>query len=108
MKKGCRLSSSLFIIALDPFLRAMSSHLSGKSLVRAFADDIAIVLTHLFVEGPVVNWLFHKFTSISNLRSKAQKCIIIPLWSISLHRFAQLIQEKIPGWSQFEKALSGK
>ena len=46
--QGCALSGSLFVIAIDPFLRYASQLLAGHehNTLRACADDIGAVLAH--------------------------------------------------------------
>jgi hypothetical protein len=49
IKQGCPASGSLFALALDPFLRMMMASIPPRlSTVVAFADDLAVVLLHLF------------------------------------------------------------
>ncbi|CAK0806770.1 unnamed protein product [Prorocentrum cordatum] len=83
---------TLIVIAIDAFLRAPVHDLGDRCLVRAFADDIAIILGRIWIDGPVAAFLFAEIARISNLKSKPRKCAIIPMWPIfwyALHGFSK-------------------
>jgi hypothetical protein len=81
VEQGCPLRPLLFVIALDPFLRAMQATMGPRSLVRGYADDIALVLQQLWKEAPAVARLFSTLQAMAGLRLKPKKCVMIPLWS---------------------------
>ncbi|CAK0814123.1 unnamed protein product [Prorocentrum cordatum] len=98
------------LVGLDSAFSASSRNLLCllDAPPRSVRGVIHICCTVVFqVAAAMKSGLFRKLANISNLQSKAQKRVIIPLWSISLERFAWLVQENIPDWSQFVKALSG-
>ena len=108
VKQGCPLSATLFVLALDPFLRAMASRIGPCNVCRAYADDIALVLYHIWPYFKIVNELFHEFCTMSNLKVKVAKCIILPLWSIRHARLRELLLERAPGWGAYVIADHGK
>ena len=60
--QGCALSGSLFVIAIDPFLRYASKLLEGHehNTLRACADDLGAVLSH-FTGLRQLYHAFHRF-----------------------------------------------
>jgi len=44
VRQGCPMSPVLFALALDPFLEHLRRHLPADCMVRAYADDRAVVL----------------------------------------------------------------
>lgn len=103
VKQGCPLSPLLFVIALDPSLRALQATMGPRSLVRGYADDIALVLKQLWKEAPAVARLFSTLQAMAGLRLKSKKCVMIPLWSITgWGALKMLLREEIPSWGDFE------
>ena len=110
VKQGCPLSPLLFVIAIDPFLRALEKSISPRSLVRGYADDIALVLENLWKEAAATAHLFRTLESISGLGLKPKKCVLIPLWTSWRDgiTFRTLLREEVPEWVNFVIDSKGK
>ena len=66
MKQGCPLSALLFVIAIDPFLRALRTRVGVRGMVRAYADDVVIVCVDIWRHGPGIAMLYAEFDEVSN------------------------------------------
>ena len=102
------MSAILFVVAVDPFLRALVHIIGPTNICRAYPDDIAIVLRRLWDHSPVVFELFSLLAVIANLKVKPVKCILIPLWSTSKFRLHDLLLKRAPGWGSFTISDFGK
>ena len=103
VKQDCPLSPLLFVIATDGFLRALEANMGPKSLVRAYADDIALVLHRSWKEVGIMANLFSKLETIVGLCLKPKKCVLIPLWVGTVGAsFSALLKEEEPRWAGFE------
>ena len=58
VRQGCPASTSLFVMVTDPIMRALCLRLPRGCIARAYADDIAVVLTHIWTQGPAIAALF--------------------------------------------------
>ena len=109
VKQGCPLSPLLFMIATDAFLRALAASMSPRSLVRAYADDIGLVLQNIWREAGGVAVLFSVLKAIAGLSLKPPKCVLISLWPHAARRaFMDLLREELPGWADFQLDTKGK
>jgi hypothetical protein len=104
VKQGCPLSPLLFVMVTDPFIRAIKSVLSPRSAIRAYADDIAIVVSHLWREGPSIAALFNLYERITCLALKPAKCVLIPLWKYNAAQVKDFLLELLPVWLRFKVA----
>jgi hypothetical protein len=102
VKQGCPLSPLLFFIATDPFIRAVKSTLHPQSAIRAYADDIAIIVRNLWREGPAIAAMFELYKKATCLALKDQKCVVVPLWSYTPMNVRDMLLEILPIWSRFK------
>ena len=79
IRLGCLLSSDIFVIITDPINRAVLLRIPRSGTLCAFADDLAIVLAHLWRHAPALAILFTRIALISNLRLNHPRCLIVPL-----------------------------
>ena len=79
IRQGCPLSPLLFATAADLLLRALSL-LEPDALVRAFADDTAMIVKDWWGQGKGIFNLFSEFGAISGLHLNLPKTVLIPLW----------------------------
>ena len=108
VKQGCPLSAVLFVIAVDPFLRLLVHRIGPHDLCRAYADDIAVVISNLWTSIVALFHAFREFQVASLLEVKAAKCVLVPLWRASLHAVARLLREILPPWANFQVSLAAK
>ena len=82
MGQGCSSAASLFVVGIEPLLRALAAELAPSlhEVMSVFADDIAFscrsTLRLLELEP-----LFSKFSLCATLDLGIPKCVVIPLAS---------------------------
>ena len=96
VRQGCPLSPLLFSIVSDVLLRRVR-RLSPGSLVRAYADDIAVVLRRL-LEARQLEDIFAEYSLVSGLRLHSAKSIIVPLSIRSPDDIRTMISSAAPTW----------
>ena len=106
IRQGCPLSPLLFALVVDILLRRIQKHLPDCT-VRAFADDIAVVVKDVQRDMPILRKIFHEFSQISNLDLNMPKCVLVPLWCDSLAAQKEFINEKLPDWCNITVADKG-
>ena len=72
VRQGCPLSPLLFAVCVDILLRMIAQRL-GDATVRAFADDIAAVLSDVSIQIPILEEIFIEFERILNFGSEHQE-----------------------------------
>ena len=92
----------------EPFFRFLHSRLSPRGRLRAYADDIGMVLANLLLTGPGIAHAFGLFAHFTGLTLAPTKCVLIPLWPISVADLHRLLVEHIPLWRDFALALEGR
>ena len=109
--QGCPLSSTLFIIAVNPFLEYLSSILNYGETVKACADDIMMIITSLD-NMLKVSKAFHWFELVSGLRLNHSKCIGIPCVkrpsAAALDLARDLLIARVSAWAHFKLDWAGE
>ena len=87
--QGDPLSSVIFVIALDPFLRLVVTRIPRSprhpcTTHVGYMDDLAFTLSEVEVELPVLLRLYALFEQVSHLCLNLDKCVFVPLWVTSL------------------------
>ena len=101
VRQGCPISPLIFVLCADILIKRLEGTLIVDEVVRAFADDTAVVLANCTRSLPYLVTLFHEFESISALSLNIDKTIFIPLWQVqSWQNVRALIQELCPLWGQ--------
>ena len=77
-------------------------------LVRAFADDTAMVIPDFFNSGPRVISIFHNYETFSGLKLNLAKTIVIPLWKFDVASLKQHVTIRMPDWAPADFRDSGK
>jgi len=78
VRQGCPLSPTLFVLCIDMLLTKLEQNLPLDTTLRAFADDIGIVITNRRQSLPTLAHLFHRFSQYSALNLNLQKTLLIP------------------------------
>ena len=76
--QGCPLSSSLFVLAMNPFFVLASRGIESGDFIGGCADDVASVTRHLSSLQHIVR-TFCKLRSVANLALNAKKIQLTPL-----------------------------
>ena len=66
-------------MVVDILLRRLL-RLTPGSIVRAFADDIAIVVPDVDAALPILAGIFQDLELLAGLALNRPKCVLIPLW----------------------------
>ena len=78
IRQGCPLSPLLYVTVAESLLRALHDRLP-LAVIRAFADDTALVTAALGRDLPAIQEVFGKFAAASNLHLNLPKTMLIPL-----------------------------
>ena len=98
IRQGCPLSPLLFVVTVDMLLRELES-LVPDALIRAFADDTAMVVRSMFLKGSAIISTFKEFGCISGLHLNLPKTALVPLWTADMVAAQQQVMNELPDWS---------
>ena len=111
--QGCPLAALLFVLGIDPFLYKLYDIVSnqGLGIVRACADDIAIVIKNLHSLSFIFP-VFHIAETWAGLALKPRKCFLVPLFAACTHDSIQYIRNylnmHVPAWRDFNVAAAAE
>ena len=106
IRQGCPLSPLLFAVVVDLLLRRLANEFPGE-LLRAFADDTAMVVGDWWRVAAPVSAIFEEFGRISGLVLNIPKTVIIPLWPVQLSTLRIQIGEQLPYWKDVAVSMWG-
>jgi hypothetical protein len=103
IKQGCPASGSLFVLAMDPFVRYLCLRLPRPLYsVVAFADDIAIGCMWVLRSLALVFQAFDIFARATALKINVKKTTIIPYWERGVFDVRRFVVGHVPSLSQVE------
>ena len=99
IKQGCPMSGSIFALGIDPLLRALASRLPGRwTTLNAYADDVSLVLTNVFLELGIVLDALVLWSRATAMTLNIRKCVLVPLWQHS-ERLRRWIRRAHPAFA---------
>ena len=101
------MSPLIFAIVVDMLLRKLAAIAPGD-LVRAFADDTAVVMADLWASLPLVHRVFDEFARISSLRFNLPRTVVIPQMGAGLGAVGLTLATACPDWAGVQVCTSGK
>ena len=107
IRQGCPLSPIIFAVVVDVLLRRLAE-VFPHDAVKAFADDIGMVVTNFDKAADRLASEFKEFGRISNLHLGMDKTIIIPLWDFNKSGFLVHLRDCFPTWSRAQIQPCGK
>ena len=107
VRQGCPLSPLLYATIAEVLLDRIEAE-CPNTMVRAYADDTALVLNDFGEEAPILQRIITEFGSISGLHLNTGKCITIPLGPQSLEAFKAHRDNVVPAWIDMPVADKGK
>ena len=78
VRQGCPMSPIIYALVAEVLLDNLQS-IDRDLLLRAYADDTAIVVRNLYETGPKLAEAFHEFEQVSGLKLNLRKSIIVAL-----------------------------
>ena len=88
-------------IVCEAFLRALSHAAGPEGCIRAFADDVGMVLHNLHAQAPDVEKLFTLIERIAGLALNGKKCVIVPLWAYDASAIRAWLSLHVQAWTSF-------
>ena len=106
VRQGCPLSPLLYAIVAEVLLDRIEKECPDM-LVRAYADDTAVVTTDFQRDAPKLQRIFEEFGRISGLHLNGSKSVVIPLSVGTLDAFRTRLTDVVPDWNNMMVAYSG-
>ena len=108
VRQGCPLSPLLYAICAELLIERIRMEIP-TALVRAYADDTAVLVQNLWTDLPILARIFADFGNISNLQLNLNKTIIIPLFpQPDLHTIRNRLTALIPNWAAVQYEYSAR
>ena len=78
VRQGCPMSPVLFALALDPFLEHLRCHLPADCMIRAYADDMAVLMPCV-ADVSLLPSLLDRLAKASSLHVDVSETVLTPL-----------------------------
>ena len=107
-RQGCPLSSLLYAICAELLIERIQMELPS-AVVRAYADDTAVLVQNLWTDIPKLARIFTDFGSMSNLRLNLSKTVVTPLSpQPDLTTVKTTLTQSVPDWSTAQFSYSAR
>lgn len=108
VRQGCPLSPLLYAVCADLLIERIRSKLPS-AVIRAYADDTAVLVQNLWNDAPILEKIFQEFAQISNLNLNLSKTIIVPLFPTpSLEEAKSKLLQTTPAWAAVQLSYKAK
>ena len=107
IRQGCPLSPLLFAVIADLVLRRLQ-RLFPSALVRAYADDIAMILNNGLGNLRLLEHLLGEYALLSGLHVHHGKTVLVPLAPHSMDHIKALVVSEAPSWSDVRVKYSAE
>ena len=108
VRQGCPLSPLLYAVCADLLIERIRSKLP-TAVIRAYADDTAVLIQDLYADAPVLAKIFQEFGEISNLALNLSKTVVVPLFPLpNLFEAKATLSKIAPSWSAAQFAYCAK
>ena len=107
IRQGCPLSPVCFAIAADLLLRRIR-RLLPDATIRAYADDLAIVLRSGFSNLMILVNIFNEYAMVSALQLNLPKTVYVPIDTIDIDIWKEQIAKHHPAWATIQVSRRAK
>ena len=108
VRQGCPLSPLLYAVCADLLIERIR-HKLPSAVVRAYADDTAVLIQSLWRDAPILAQIFEEFEKMSNLKLNLSKTVVVPLFPTpSLLEAKASLTSTVPSWSAAKFAYHAK
>ena len=98
VRQGCPLSPLLYAICAELLIERIRMELPS-AVIRAYADDTAVLIQNLWTDTSTLAKIFADFGSMSNLHLNLSKTVVIPLFpQPSLTAVKNQLTQATPSW----------
>ena len=107
IRQGCPLSPLLYAACSDLMLRRLAVRFPGAT-IRAFADDLAMVLGEARQHLGRLQSFFQEFELVSGLGLNIRKTVLVPMCPLEEDNVRALVHACAPGWGGLTIAEAAK
>ena len=97
IRQGCPLSPLLFALCGDLLVRKLQRSVP-QDMLRAYADDLALVSRDIFFSVQAFAPIFQDFVEVSGLALNIRKTVFVPLGDSPPETLRLRIDAIVPGW----------
>ena len=101
IRQGCPLSPLCFAVAADLLLRRLH-RLLPDATIRAYADDLAVVLRTGQSAFPLLITMFEEYALVAGQHFNMPKTVLVPLRPVDLAAFREDFRNLRPAWGNIK------
>ena len=108
VRQGCPLSPLLYAVCAELLIERIRMEIPS-AIVRAYADDTAVLIQNLWTDTPTLARIFADFGNMANLHLNLSKTVIIPLFpQPNLETVKSKLVHNIPTWATVQFAYHAR